>query len=579
MTTYNRAPINSIFNHQGDYENGQYSLYSVPEDTMVLFSTINGTPLASLTFRSQDYNPNDSENESDIANSSRTLICQPNPKINSPQRFQGLIAKNHQAITFGITNLTSYFINFNLMLTDEKVNMVDPGGINKVNELKAYQSYWIEADQTKGNRRMILSGVKEVQTDGSTINLSVQQDEQKAKETGTKTKGTYIYLSVVADIISDEGKISFASTVWKKPDYFVIENQPRPRESIWEMYPLVSRGVMPNSSRGSRYDERIAVDFHSNPYICSEMLQCSSQSFSQPEAYINRSGDLLTIPRGVMSSVDSLDSLFSAAGATKSIRSSPVPANIQQIVNQSNAAEIMAGEKLTVRTLDTGNEYNYDLHSNPCIICLSVEENLTFCVPVISPESETIAVNTIIEQYKTGKYADFLAENVLESENCVVCLSEDPTLTYYTCGHKCTHPECDPNNSLTSCPLCRAVIRARLLPINNPTVSSSQSTHDQEFNEAVKLRWSKDRTEKLKALEIFKKQLQSHPGNISIRRYVLLLSKELEVSYKLPTLSKENERCITLGCPNVAKDDIQPTLCDRCHERSDHENSCINPVQ
>ena len=123
-------------------KNVKYNVYKVPENSMILMSKTTGKVLAGLTF-----SPKIPE--------VRTIICEPTSGL-QPQKFYGLIDKNEQKIQLGITNFTDMYINFNIMLTDEKVTTVNPKGLNQVNELRPNEHYWIESDQNNDNRAITL---------------------------------------------------------------------------------------------------------------------------------------------------------------------------------------------------------------------------------------------------------------------------------------------------------------------------------------------------------------------------------------------------------------------------------------
>ena len=72
--------------------------------------------------------------------------------------------------------------------------------------------------------QLLLSEIKEILSDGTEKKLNVETDERNAKEKNVKTKGTYLYLSVVPQL-NGKDKNLFKNTCWKNPDFFIVEQE------------------------------------------------------------------------------------------------------------------------------------------------------------------------------------------------------------------------------------------------------------------------------------------------------------------------------------------------------------------
>lgn len=525
--SYKTFHTEEVFQYINQYENGKYKAYRVPENAIILFSVKTGKPLAGLTFSAV--------NSPQIT---RTILCQPDNTKSNPQRFQGLINTDNQTIKLGVTNLTKFQMNFNLMLTDEKVNVVNPGGINQINELRAGEHYWVEVDQNKNNTRLILASLTETMQDGSKIALSVGRDEKLAKEQVVKTKGTYIYLSVVPQYDVPEKNL-FEHTLWKSVDYILLEQELGENlhglENIYGVVNTRRRDGMRhidgyiNSLRamnisthtnnismtsGTLTSQNILDDGFGNVTLDASNISGNIQTVGRLEreyneekrgqreyvehedededegdfesAEIEEDNEVVDTPRvGLECSVsqfqsnerstmmqeryqniDRLETMTDKSadlpppGSTVQVRR-----DLQEIVNCSTAAQLISGERLEVSSQETGIEYDYNLMSCGCVVGLSVDMTLTFSLPPGVPqpyEMEVEAIKETIKLYQEAEYTKYFEIKTYPAVDCIICLCDKPTLVFYRCGHQCCHPECDPDHKITSCPVCRAAIVARI---------------------------------------------------------------------------------------------------------------------
>lgn len=205
--------------HVESREGVQYESYRPRDKPMVLFSLVDGAPLASLTLRCQTTS---TQVSSDGTRGKALITARPDNSTDDLQKFQGLIDRDGQEFELVITNLSSSgHINFNVLKSDEKVSTVNPLGLNEINELRPSESYAVKCSQ-ENNLSLILSSIKDEATGAS---VSIKQDEDHSKQTGEKTKGTYYFLSIVPEASNKELCTKFEKTVWRCVDLLVRETK------------------------------------------------------------------------------------------------------------------------------------------------------------------------------------------------------------------------------------------------------------------------------------------------------------------------------------------------------------------
>ena len=200
------------------FDNYEYSVIRPLGNPMILFSKIDGTPLASLHLRCQE-----NYKQKDVNNTRGRALMTKRPDSSSFKcDFQGLIDRDGQEFEFVITNLTDQgYINFNILKKDEKVDTINPGGLNEINELRPNESYAVKCDQADNKSLILKALVKQEKTDlDPEIKLTVKEDEQNKDKLGT-----YFFLSVVPQIGKDEYKEKFKDTMWACSDMFCIKRK------------------------------------------------------------------------------------------------------------------------------------------------------------------------------------------------------------------------------------------------------------------------------------------------------------------------------------------------------------------
>lgn len=472
---------------------------------LVLFSKINGSPLASIAFRSQN-------------GKEKTLISHLPSDTEGRYRFQGLIAEDDQEFEFVITNLLneqSNYINFNILKTDEKVKETNPGGLNEINELRPNESYAVQCDNAN-NLSLILSSLKK---DRDGVEMSIKEDEENAKKTGAKTKGTYFYLSVVPVKDSKTAHL-FTDTVWKVTEYFVRkENSPFVQERFGPL--TVPRSGYPGSGvyscdtrkfsanidiqpfdDGDNFDlfdnvpsiknrtiesfpqqkknllKNSITDFKLNQLspIQEKAEACAAEDTGFPDYSEEYEEDCENLEFDLFDDTPSLPINVKNSesnrynGKTPSIPvdvKNPFKPNKDEDIYNSKASRIVGGRYIKVLSAQTDVSYDFDKPSAPCVLGLSVMENMVFNKP--QSESDIIQQGILLiddlKAYESEsdkkRYLEFIKGKTYDQELCCICLTDEPDTVFYTCGHKAVKFECL-EKDLKNCPVCRTYIDAYL---------------------------------------------------------------------------------------------------------------------
>jgi hypothetical protein len=400
------------FSELGHTYGGEYMFYTYrPKgNPMVLFSNIDGTPLASVHVMCQE------------SQTGRALITK---RQSGDTDFQALIDRDHQEFQFIITNLTGEgMIKIDIMKNDGKVTDVDPGtekgAVNKVNELHEYQSYAVKCDQ-KDNFSFILDTIRT--NDNS--HITVQEAESKQE-----SKIAKYWISVVAEAGKPDLVSKFIETFWSTPDVIVIRKKG-------------GRLI----EKGSNFRDEGMSELCSMP-----------RSYSHNESAYNN----YMMPESSFRVYEPVNPIPPSDAIPKGMSNVPlISPKMDTIVNNSSAATVRGGRQMTVNSNVTNKTYAFDNHSIKCTLGLSVAEGLKFRDPPAREELKEIG-NVIIEHYMKDTLNLYLSHlnTIYTSEECVICMDGKPDSVIYSCGHQCCHYDCISKE--IKCPLCRNHITANI---------------------------------------------------------------------------------------------------------------------
>jgi hypothetical protein len=334
-------------NHDGKL----LTTYATNGQAIILFSK-KCIPIASLHFISQD-------------EKSKTIIThRPKKSTEELNVFHGMIDEDEQEIEFIISNLTcgdcSGYINFNIMQDDKKVTEVDPGGINKINEIPTGRSYGIKCDQ-KDSCSLILRSI--IETTGKKKMVSV--DEEKAKR-----DGTYYYLSVVPQIDKPKLVELFEGSFWATTNVFIrCENIPSPYP-ISAKYGQYFNFVQPYKSRhipkSTVYDCCFPL-----PYYKDERREMASLEFTSHHDY----GHCFGIDEDREVEEEDCECF-----REEEFDEGEHP-SAEKIIMDSVAATMGCGRKIVVHSRSTDVAYNFDAHSPKCLLGLSISDKFDILKP------------------------------------------------------------------------------------------------------------------------------------------------------------------------------------------------------
>ncbi len=468
---------------------------------LILFSKVDGSPLASVHLN---------------CNGGFALFTKRPNKSQFKCDFQGIVDSDDREFELVITNLSKEgHINFNILKHDEKVNTVNPGGLNEVNELRPYESYSVQCDQETG-KALILSTIKKSTSEGKQEKVTVGEAEASSE---SKPAGTYYFLSVVPELSKAELVGKFKDTKWDCKDLFYLKEKtisnkyeyPEPGSSGWSDLEnrLYNRRNIRNSS--GLFDDRMGITDTGFGQVGSgyrsSMARCGSghartRLFAQPaggslEEYCDAVRECTTKmdksggdsggdseeeeeaeeanmsfslhdeceqcePKSMCISLDTpID--INTIGTSLKNASLDLP---EDFIKESYATKVGAGRDIVVNSTETGIEYSFDTPCEACVIGLSISDKLKINSEPDNKdllEEAKLIVADLIKNH--GK--DLLAklEKLFESEECAICLEgkKDGRVldtVFYQCGHQCCHSDC--STSLRKCPLCRTHISASI---------------------------------------------------------------------------------------------------------------------
>jgi hypothetical protein len=420
--------------HSQTHDNYDYKVVQPLGNPMVLFSVgseednssitpiVPVTPLASLHLRCKD-----TEYSKDTGNKARALITKRPENSGFECDFQGLINKDGQEFELVITNLSSDgTINFNIMKENTKVNMVDPGGLNQVNELRPLESYAVKCDQ-KDNKTLILHSIYKNDKKGRMVKLTVGEDESSNK---VEKQGTYYYLSVVPQINKPDLVAKFKNTKWACVDLFCMKTEVK-----------------------KYYDRSGDTVFEEEPGEDIGFGLFGEDVYYDDSEYVEESGEDIgfgLFGECIPQSKPTVDHLSEAKG---------------DIIKDSYASAVSGGKEIDVYSSFSGIEYSYDTASEPCVIGLSISEKIEFKDEELDDTMLELAKDLLTDVIKNAS-KDLLEKitKIYKSEACSICLEDDEDerldAVFYQCGHQCCHYKC--SEKLNKCPLCRCVIKGLL---------------------------------------------------------------------------------------------------------------------
>eukprot|EP00035_Acanthoeca_spectabilis_P039722 m.64465 g.64465 ORF g.64465 m.64465 type:complete len:484 (+) comp9721_c0_seq2:107-1558(+) len=448
---------------------------------LILFSKASNTAIAALFFRQQPLLSGHPKAAGHPP--ARTFLW---PRATGAAQFQGVSDTDGIEYELVIANLQhDGFINFNLMPTADAVIEVDPGGMNQVNELAPGQAYAVQSDQTRGHHALKLESIS--------ADLTVAKAEAAADNDPAKAEGTYLWLSVVPDRACKKLCTLFEDAEWRATNTYTATTpriEPRgyhPGGPIafapsWGPTPPFAAAAMfvqragrrggrggrgrggrggargvdtPQFGRGAR-GPTFGGDYGGGGFGggggggYGDPPTAAALSFSPAAAAAVASAGLVQKRAPTTQSIGV--SRGAADGERKRARASE-----EHLTGALAARTTVSDRVVPVSSYDSGKDYAFEKHSPVCVVAFAVEPKIQF---VHDPrEAYVAAAKDAVAECVKGSVS---VPKVFESEECVLCTEANPDTVLAMCGHQCVHAECDPDRRLQTCPLCRAVIAARL---------------------------------------------------------------------------------------------------------------------
>ena len=140
------------------------------------------------------------------------------------------------------------------------------------------------------------------------------------------------------------------------------------------------------------------------------------------------------------------------------------PSPKKDVREQSLVSEVSGGDDyVQEKVIDVEDiVFDYGHMSSWCTFSLSVLPGLVFASAAPSEDVLKTWATEALKRCTTEEAKIWLAslERVYKSDTCCICLDDTPDVVLYQCGHQCCHRSCA--EKLTTCPLCRAYITAKL---------------------------------------------------------------------------------------------------------------------
>jgi len=132
-------------------------------------------------------------------------------------------------------------------------------------------------------------------------------------------------------------------------------------------------------------------------------------------------------------------------------------------IDSAKAAKIVKGDtQHIIKTNDVNAEFDYDKCAPQCTLAICIWEELLCLAYTLSADEVNAVLSHAMAQTVDAVMAD--VKNIFDSETCVVCMDETPTIVIAQCGHLCACGACFgvmcKNKTNVTCPLCRSPVVA-----------------------------------------------------------------------------------------------------------------------
>ena len=315
------------------------------------------------------------------------------------REFISIFEKDHQRITFRLTNLTQHNVYFSLCHGKEHGKSV-----NKVNIIPPQCTYEVKGDYSDGEREMFL----DVRKDGNGQGITVAQDEKQGP------KGTYFSLKVCPTHKDHK----WNNAVWTCPDFLCM-----PKEKLGNGFAGVDPpvyGSIAGFLSSVRFGGSAAPP--SSPAL-SEFAAIDGGERGEDFAFGNSSKDDAFATNLRHGNVNIANARVIEAGVYFE-HAAPVATFYMAVMSPDTISpfpSLTFGQRMTLML-----ESIYDFR---------------------------VTCNTkLLESNKM----------VHKEEECCICMDAAPDFIFIKCGHSSVCKNCAPQLREQRCPLCRAFIEGKI---------------------------------------------------------------------------------------------------------------------
>jgi len=333
------------------------------------------------------------------------------------------------------------------------IQILDESGlqrVNKVNCIYPSQSVHVKGDARNSEYSMKIEAIRDTVTGG---HVTVAEAESSTEPRKQQSK----FVLSVSAIASNKKLVDLvAAATWVARDTFVVSLPATP----------VSNMVNPFGSDSDDDDEVFRGDWRG----VSHRDDAPEESCDGPSD--DDEGFWPDVPKSVTRSIllrPSLRGSETCPMPTSYGRGPPTstPKRTEPStgfsVDSAKAAKIVKGDtQHTIKTNNVNAEFDYEKCAPQCTLAICIWEELLCMAYTFSADEVNAMFSHAMTQTVDAVMAD--VKNIFDSETCVVCMDETPTIVIAQCGHLCACGACFgvmcKNKTNVTCPLCRSPVVA-----------------------------------------------------------------------------------------------------------------------
>lgn len=425
---------------------------------MVLFSQVDGLPLASLHLRLTDRAPADAQ---------AFIARRPDQ---GDAHFLGVINVDGQELELVMTNLTS-----------DSVLMFDIGGEARARE----DAYWEHTDasfwtgQHRNDRRLNRSNILWPMTPNTcSENHLHYQDHGERRHLVLRATTGGLVASAGGSAASPSESVTanngggFPLFVYPKTGSRAAE---RFRRTAWKCPEVIIVMGTPSLLNGDiREDHNIVIEPRARlPRSQLDPIEEACEAYGiRRDRLLQVTGIdeafLRELPRDMVQEVIATQ-LERADLSAQDIQRESLTR--EEMLSQGvRRADVGAGRRLTNSGYHSllVEKFEFELCSSPAVLTLGVRDGVQLCPGYDETVGDSNGLAARLDRLVVTRSEELLGgasdNEVFALSECVICMEGDPPpdIVLYQCGHRCVHQRCIEGARLRRCPLCRSLIIATL---------------------------------------------------------------------------------------------------------------------